>query len=157
MEAILLIGIPGSGKTTFFRERFFHTHVRISLDVLRTRHREQAFLETCLRTGQRFVVDNTNVSIAERARFVGPGRAAHFVVAGYFFEPDPGAAYLRNSQREHRQRVPPAGIFGTLKRLQRPALTEGFDQLFRIRIPEPGRFEIEPWIGGNEIQSGSTV
>jgi hypothetical protein len=43
-EAVLLIGIPGSGKTTFYRERFFNTHVRLSLDLLKTRERESALL-----------------------------------------------------------------------------------------------------------------
>lgn len=54
MEAIILIGIQDSGKSTFYRERFFDTHVRISLDQLKTRHREAAFLHTCLSTGQRW-------------------------------------------------------------------------------------------------------
>ena len=40
METVILVGIPGSGKTTFYRERFFETHVRISLDMLRMRDRE---------------------------------------------------------------------------------------------------------------------
>ncbi len=31
MTAIILIGIPASGKSTFYRQRFFFTHVRISL------------------------------------------------------------------------------------------------------------------------------
>lgn len=31
MTAIILIGIPASGKSTFFRQRFFFAHVRISL------------------------------------------------------------------------------------------------------------------------------
>jgi hypothetical protein len=34
--------------------------------TLRTGHRERRFLETCLETGQRFVVDNTNATAAER-------------------------------------------------------------------------------------------
>ena len=41
MEAVLLIGIQGSGKTTFYRERFADTHAHISLDVLKTRGRER--------------------------------------------------------------------------------------------------------------------
>ena len=57
MEAVILIGIQGSGKSTFYRERFFDTHVRISLDLLRTRHREALLLRACLEGKQRFVVD----------------------------------------------------------------------------------------------------
>ena len=41
MEAVILIGIQGSGKSTFYRERFFDTHVRINLDMLKTRQREK--------------------------------------------------------------------------------------------------------------------
>ena len=44
MEAIVLCGVQGSGKTTLYRDRFLATHVRVSMDLLRTRHREAAFL-----------------------------------------------------------------------------------------------------------------
>lgn len=60
MEAVIFCGVQASGKSGFYRERFFRTHVRVSLDLLRTRHREKLFLHLCLESGQRFVVDNTN-------------------------------------------------------------------------------------------------
>lgn len=60
MEAVLFCGIQATGKTTFFKQRFFKTHIRISLDQLNTRNKEQRFLETCVATQQPFVVDNTN-------------------------------------------------------------------------------------------------
>lgn len=145
MEAVMLIGIQASGKTTFYRERFFDTHLRLSLDMLRTRRRERLLLEACLRAEQRFVVDNTNPTAAERARYVAPARAAGFRVVGYFFEPDPRGAAARNAQRAEGVRVPPAGLFGTLKRLQRPEPAEGFDELYRVRVPTPGEFAVEAW------------
>lgn len=147
MEAVLFTGIQGSGKSTFYRERFFATHLRISLDLVRTRHREKVLLETCLAVGQRFVIDNTNVTAAERARYIGPSRTAGFRVIGYFFEPDPQGAFARNARREEGTRVPPAGLFGTLKRLQRPVLGEGYDELYRVWIPAAGQFRVEPWLG----------
>jgi hypothetical protein len=39
MEAIIFIGVQATGKSSYFRDRFFGTHVRISLDLLKTRHR----------------------------------------------------------------------------------------------------------------------
>ena len=42
MEAVILIGIQGAGKSTFYKDRFFNTHVRINLDMLKTRHREKS-------------------------------------------------------------------------------------------------------------------
>jgi hypothetical protein len=47
MEAAIFIGIPAAGKTTFYRERFFETHMRLSLDMLRTRHREMLLMRAC--------------------------------------------------------------------------------------------------------------
>ena len=34
MEAVIFIGIQGTGKSSFYREQFFHTHVRINSDLL---------------------------------------------------------------------------------------------------------------------------
>jgi predicted kinase len=58
MQAVVFIGIQGSGKTSFYAERFLKTHVRISLDLLKTRGKEARFLQLCLDTGQKFVMDN---------------------------------------------------------------------------------------------------
>src|SRR5690348_8883701 len=128
MQAIIFIGIQATGKSTFFRERFFATHVRISLDLLRTRHRERSLLAWCLAHRQAFVVDNTNPTVAERAVYIGPARAAAFRVIGYCFESDVGASIRRNAGRAGKQRVPPAAIGDARRRLELPALAEGFDQ-----------------------------
>lgn len=48
MEAVIFVGLQGSGKTTFFKEQFFDTHIRINLDMLRTRHREEIVFQACL-------------------------------------------------------------------------------------------------------------
>ena len=148
MEAVLLIGIQGAGKSTFYCRRFFHTHVRLSLDLLKTRRREMTLLEACLGARQPLVVDNTNVTADGRARYIRPAKAAGFRVTGYFFEPDPKGSLRRNNLREGKRRVPPAGLFGTLKRLQRPSPDEGFDELRRVLISESGEFRAEPWGGG---------
>ena len=60
MTAIILIGIPASGKSTFCKERLFDTHLRLNLDMLKTRHREKLLLQACIAAQQPFVVDNTN-------------------------------------------------------------------------------------------------
>ncbi|MET0623593.1 MAG: hypothetical protein ABW250_11485, partial [Pyrinomonadaceae bacterium] len=80
--------------------------------------------------------------------------AAGFRVTGYFFEPDPKGSLRRNNEREGKRRVPPAGLFGTLKRLQRPRRDEGFDQLYRVRISESGVFLSEPWGGTDDETEG---
>jgi len=99
MEAVILIGIQGTGKSTFCRERFFSTHVRLSLDMLKTRHRETLLFKACLDAKQPLVIDNTNVCAAERASYIADARAAGFKVTGYYFRSAPGEALERNEQR----------------------------------------------------------
>ena len=60
MEAVIFIGMQATGKSSFYLARFFHSHIRINLDMLKTRHREGLLLRACLEMQQPFVVDNTN-------------------------------------------------------------------------------------------------
>jgi predicted kinase len=145
MEAVILIGIQGSGKSTFYREQFFDRYVRISLDLLRTRHRQQKFLEVCLATQQRFVIDNTNSKVAERAPYITAAKAARFRVVGYYFQTRLGDALRRNAQRAGKQFIPVRGVISTLKGLQAPTLEEGFDELHAVTIDRENRFVISPW------------
>lgn len=145
MEAVIFIGIQGSGKTTFYRERFFDTHVRLSLDMLKTRHRASLLLDACIEAKQRFVVDNTNVLRSERAEYILRARDARFLVHGYFFEPQVERALAWNQQRSGKAVVPVKGLLGTLKRLERPSMQEGFDHLFRVLVDQSGKFIVQAW------------
>jgi predicted kinase len=147
MEAVILIGIQGSGKSTFYRDHFCNTHVRISLDVLKTRPRERALVQTCLATGQPFVVDNTNVTAANRAVYIDAARQAGLRVIGYFFDAIVGDAFRRNAQRTGASKIPAAGVAGTLKRLQRPSPAEGFHELYLVTRDPGDQFVINPWTG----------
>jgi len=35
-DAVIFTGIQASGKSTFYKEQFSRTHIRINLDMLRT-------------------------------------------------------------------------------------------------------------------------
>ena len=144
MEAVILIGVQGSGKSTFYQRRFFHTHLRISLDLLRTRHRQGKFIELCLATQQQFVIDNTNSKIAERVLYITAARAANFRVIGYYFRTELADALRRNAQRSGKERVPVPGVIGTFKHLQEPTLEEGFDELHTVTIDQENRFVVSP-------------
>src|SRR5690349_9261082 len=126
MQAIIFCGIQATGKTTFYKENFLHSHVRISLDLLRTRHREKVCLEACLQTRQRFVVDNTNPTAVERAKYIQLAQAAGYEIIGYYFKSNVQEAVVRNLERSGKARVPDVGIFGTRKRLEIPSYAEGF-------------------------------
>lgn len=143
MEAVIFVGVQAAGKSTFYRERFFDTHVRINRDMLRTKHREAVLLEACLRARQPFVVDNTNVTAAERARYVAAAKACGFRVVGYFFRATAREAIARNKLRAGKAVIPIPGILGTLKKLEEPAWSEGFDALHVVTITESGAYVVE--------------
>ena len=144
MEAIVLCGLQGAGKTTLYRDRWLETHVRISMDLLRTRAREAALLELCLATRQPFVVDNTNPTVADRRRYLEPARAAGFRVVGYLVDAAAAEALARNAARERR--VPDRGVAGTAGRLIRPAPEEGFDELWHAVAGVGGGWRVEPLV-----------
>lgn len=145
MEIVILAGIQGSGKTTFYLERYFATHVRISLDLLKTRNRERELLHVCLMTSQPCVIDNTNVKMAERAVYIAAAKKARFRVKGYFFDSAVRDAIRRNAHRTGAAVIPVPGLLGTFKRMERPRPDEGFDELFVVTHGEDDKFIVTPW------------
>ena len=144
MEAIVLCGLQGAGKTTLYRERWRATHVLISMDELDTRAREAALLEECLAEGRPFVVDNTNPTAADRRRYLVPAREAGFRVVGYLVDADPAEALGRNAGRVGAARIPDRSVAGTARRFIRPTPEEGFDELWHATAAPGGGFRIEP-------------
>ena len=145
MQAIIFIGLQATGKSTFFKEKFFDSHLRISLDVLKTRHREKMLLDACLQCGQNFVVDNTNPTMEDRKRYILVAKEAKFEVVGYYFESKISSSLDRNQGRFEKQRIPDKGILATYHRLQIPTLSEGFDRLYYVKIDPQGFFSVEEW------------
>jgi predicted kinase len=148
-ECVILIGLPASGKTTFYRERFAGTHDHVSKDLMRNvRHperRQQALIAESLAGGRSLVVDNTNATKAIRAAIIEAARRHGARVAGYFFPTEAGDALRRNRAREGRERVPDVAIFTVRKRLEPPVKEEGFDELCLVTIDEWTRaFDIKP-------------
>ena len=148
MEAVIFCGIQASGKSTFFKEKFFKTHVRISLDMLKTHNRESILLNACLEAKQPFVIDNTNPSREDREKYIAAAKAKKFKVTGYYFSTSLESALERNSKRIGKENIPEIGVRGTLKRLEKPSMEEGFDQLFFVTL-DNDTFTINEW--NNEI------
>lgn len=143
MQAVLLIGIPGAGKTTFYEQRLAASHVKISLDVVGTRDAERALLAECLEAGRDFVVDNTNLRARDRAEYIGKSRAAGYRVLGYFFPPNLRGSIWRNKHRTDKKPLPVPAVLASYKRVEPPQLDEGFDELYLVE-PKPDRqFELQ--------------
>jgi predicted kinase len=140
VECVIFVGLPGSGKTTFYRRYFSATHTHISKDLwpnARGRDaRQRRVLDDALAAGSPAVVDNTNPTVDARSAIIALARARGARVVGYFFDVTTRVAVARNAGRESRQKVPNVAIFTVAKKLQPPTLDEGFDQLFRVTFGE---------------------
>lgn len=134
MQAVIFIGIQAAGKSTFYLRNFASTHLRISMDLAKTRPREMRLIRSCLASRQPFVIDNTNPTAASRELYIALARVAGFRVLGYFFVPDIKASLERNARRTGKQKIPVPGIYRTNKILESPTYAEGFDELFTVQV-----------------------
>ena len=149
MELVVLMGLPGSGKTTFYRSRFAATHVQVSKDLFPNNRnkarRQQQLLEEALAGGFSVVLDNTNPTVDDRAAPIVLARAYGAAVTGYVFPRDIAGALERNRGREGKARVPDIAIYATAQRWQPPSLDEGFDDLCAVRVTADGQFGVSRW------------
>jgi predicted kinase len=145
MNMILFIGLQATGKSTFFRAMLDRTHVRINLDMLRTRYREQVIFDACLEAKADIVVDNTNLTRAFRSRYIEPAKRCGYLVKGYFFESRIADALMRNARRAESERVPETAIKGASRKLELPSFAEGFDGLYFVKTAANNQFTLEEW------------
>jgi predicted kinase len=135
-EAVIFVGLQGSGKTTYFEKYFAGTHVHISRDIQRTPEREAALIRECLQSGRSFVVDNTNATRAVRAPYIQQATSAGFHVRSYFFDTPVRTAIGRNNHRKDKKSIPVPAILRTAKLLEPPSLDEGIDETRTISVAD---------------------
>ncbi|MGK0291367.1 MAG: putative kinase [bacterium] len=154
MQAIIFTGIQATGKSTFYQQNFFKTHMRINLDMLRTRNREKILFEACIKAKQPLVIDNTNPTEEQRAKYITILKEAGFEIHGYYFRSRIEDSLRLNAKRTGKEVIPEVGIRATLRKLERLNHQEGFDKLFYVFIhPKRGGFHVREWDQENsEVQ-----
>jgi predicted kinase len=130
VELAILIGLPGSGKSTYCRARLAN-HVLVSKDLMSRPNdaRQMRLVEQALRQGRDVAVDNTNPARAMRAPLIALGKRWGARLVAYYFPIEVETAIARNEQREGRAKVPKVAIYVARKRMEPPAVEEGFDEI----------------------------
>jgi predicted kinase len=132
-ELVVLVGLQGSGKSTWVSERLAATHAVVSKDhwphARRREARQRRVVAELLAAGRSVVVDNTNPGPEERAPLVAAAREAGVPVRAVWLDTPWETALARNERRVGRARVPLVGLLATRSRLVPPSTAEGFDRV----------------------------
>ena len=129
---VIMMGVQGSGKSTFYARYLTDNYVRVNLDTLKTRNRERLLIEECLSLGKSYAVDNTNPTKADRERYIPTARERGYRVIGFVMRTGVESCLSRNALREGKARVPDVAIYATARKLECPSYEEGFDELYEV-------------------------
>ena len=146
---VLTIGLPGSGKTTWFKRRGV---APLSSDMLRsilfddiTEQRYQGLVFSTLRSLLRArliakmpwnYVDATNLSPHERRQWIKMAKSFGYDVQAVFFDVPLEICLERNRRRERT--VNDEIMHKMAERLRPPNFKEGFSKITVVRVKSPG-------------------
>lgn len=143
MTIHVMVGIPGSGKSTYARQLEKQGAVRVSLDEIReklevetgSKSEPKVFSEglkqmkATLEENKDVVCDSTNVTPKKRAEYFKVAKKYGAKTIAIFVNTDKKECLERNSKREGNAKVPAVAIHTAAKRLIPPTEEEGFDMV----------------------------
>ena len=149
-EVIMLIGSPGSGKSTY-TENFLvpKGYVRINQDNLKTREKVIKALIQNINDGKKIVIDSTNPQKNSRSEFINICKKNKYPIRAFVFKMEKEfAMHLNNLRAINKNRKHFSGHVNNIpihtfyKNYQKPEISEGFNEIVDVNFV-PGPFENE--------------
>ena len=145
-EAIILIGSPGSGKSTFCENNLTTKgYIRINQDTLKTREKVIKCMEQNLKEGKNIVIDSTNPQKNGRIEFIKICKKYGYYVRAFNLDiPKELAMHLNNLRSINKNRKHLSGYVNAIpihsfyKNYEEPSKSEGFDEIVKVNfVPGP--------------------
>ena len=143
LDIVLLVGSPGSGKSTFYWT-FLEPlgYERANQDLLKTRERCIKHARACLESGKSVAVDNTNADDKTRADWVSLARECKVPIRCVWLQAPPEICKHNDTVRslggseglnpEKRTMLPAMAFSGYTSRFKQPKVAVGFTDVVEV-------------------------
>ncbi|OMJ84442.1 hypothetical protein SteCoe_14455 [Stentor coeruleus] len=139
-EAIIFVGSPGSGKSTFWKN-YLSNYTRVNNDTLKSKEKCLKTMRASLQNNKSCVIDNTNPTTIVRAEYIAVAKEFNIPVRCFIFRmPKDMAFHLDTLRRVNKHRNHLSGRVGSMpihkfyKDFNEPNLKEGFEEIKEVEL-----------------------
>lgn len=132
-ELILMVGYPGSGKTTFTTNLFADNYVVIHGDDYKSDKKKMynAMMNE-LNKGKSVVIDATHSTIESRAYYLNAVNSLGIKARAVHITTDFNKSVQRNNNRQDSKKVPIIAMYKYRKSFELPTVEEGFVEVISV-------------------------